>query len=140
RVLDEPTLFPMVRSVELDPAAELDFTVLVRTGESSWAERDLDAWRTSGRAELGENDLLGPVPIAVAGTPRLASEASAAGRDGDADGEVASDGSEEGEGAEAPPKTPRLVVFGDSDFVTNQTIDDLRNRDLFVNSINWLAG
>ncbi|MEZ4332919.1 MAG: GldG family protein [Myxococcota bacterium] len=127
RVLQEPTLFPMVRSVELDPAVADDFSVLVRTGEDSWAERDLDVWRTSGRAELGPNDLLGPVPIAVAGTPRLAHAASSGGEDGGAD-------------AASPPQSPRLVVFGDSDFATNQAIDDLRNRDLFVNSINWLAG
>jgi ABC-type uncharacterized transport system involved in gliding motility auxiliary subunit len=31
-------------------------------------------------------------------------------------------------------------VFGDSDFATNEHLDGLRNRDLFVNSINWLAG
>lgn len=132
RVLQEPTLFPMVRSVELDPAAAGDFSVLVRTGEDSWAERDLDAWRTSGRAELGPNDLLGPVPIAVAGTPRLASTASATAADGEAGAGA--------DAAEAPPAKPRLVVFGDSDFATNEVIDDLRNRDLFVNSINWLAG
>ena len=40
--------------------------------------------------------------------------------------------------AESPPG--RLVVFGDSDFATNEFLDALRNRDLFVNSINWLSG
>jgi ABC-type uncharacterized transport system involved in gliding motility auxiliary subunit len=123
KLLREPTLFPMVRSVELDPAAAADFTVLVRTGRESWAERDLEAWRQNGRAEYGENDLLGPVPIAVAGTPRVASS------------EPAADATE---GAERKPG--RLVVFGDSDFATNEYLDALRNRDLFVNSINWLAG
>jgi ABC-type uncharacterized transport system involved in gliding motility auxiliary subunit len=38
-------------------------------------------------------------------------------------------------------QTPgRLVVFGDSDFATNEFLDALHNRDLFLNSINWLAG
>ena len=32
------------------------------------------------------------------------------------------------------------MVFGDSDFATNEYLDALRNRDLFINSINWLAG
>jgi ABC-type uncharacterized transport system involved in gliding motility auxiliary subunit len=120
RLLRDPTLFPMVRSVELDPAAAADFSVLVRTGRDSWAERDLDAWRENGRAEYSESDLLGPVPIAVAGTPRGASTP-----------------------AGAPPaeqKSGRLAVFGDSDFATNQYLGAASNRDLFVNTINWLAG
>jgi ABC-type uncharacterized transport system involved in gliding motility auxiliary subunit len=45
-------------------------------------------------------------------------------------------------GAEAPAQAaaPRLVVFGDSDFASNQLLDAYRNRDLFVNSVNWLLG
>jgi len=115
--LREPTLFPLVRSVELDAAAESDFSVLAKTGRDSWAERDLDAWRQSGRAEFSGEDLEGPVPLAVAGSPRVASE----------------------EGVETAG-AGRLVVFGDSDFATNEYLDALRNRDLFINSINWLAG
>lgn len=128
-VLREPTLFPMVRSVELDPTLASGFSTLVRTSRESWAERDLEAWRTTGRAELGESDLLGPVPIAVAGTLRPGTEAVAAPADASATAEPAGE-----------PKSGRLVVFGDSDFATNQSIDDLRNRDLFLNSINWLVG
>lgn len=125
-MLREPAIFPMVRSVELDGAAEAAFSVIVRTGQDSWAERDLDGSRTTGRITFDEGDLAGPVPIAVAGSPASASEAAAAhdvhgGDDGD------------------PPRG-RLVVFGDSDFATNENLDALRNKDLFVNSINWLAG
>jgi ABC-type uncharacterized transport system involved in gliding motility auxiliary subunit len=36
--------------------------------------------------------------------------------------------------------TARLVVIGDSDFASNQLIGEFRNRDLFVNSVNWLLG
>jgi ABC-type uncharacterized transport system involved in gliding motility auxiliary subunit len=113
----EPTLFPMVRSVELDAGAESDYSILVKTGKDSWAERDLDAWRESGLAEFDSDDLDGPVPVAVAGTPRIES----------AEGEPAA-------------TAGRIVVFGDSDFATNEFFDALRNRDLFINSVNWLAG
>ena len=123
--LREPTLFPMVRSVELDAAASDDFTILARTGRDSWAERDLDGWRDTGRAELDDRDLLGPVPVAVAGSPRSASGGPAA---------------HDVHGADADSSTGRLVVFGDSDFATNEFLDALRNRDLFLNSVNWLAG
>jgi gliding motility-associatede transport system auxiliary component len=33
----------------------------------------------------------------------------------------------------------RLIVYSDSDFASNQFIDMLANRDLIVNSVNWLA-
>jgi len=117
RMLREPTLFPLVRSVEIDAGVRSDYSILAKTGPESWAERDLDAWRNTGRAELGAEDLVGPVPIAIAGTPRMESV----------------------EGREAGT-AGRIVVFGDSDFATNEFIDALRNRDLFINSVNWLAG
>ena len=76
-----------------------------------------DSWAernlNSAQAERGPDDLPGPVPVAVAGT-------------------VAP---EKGGG-----KGGRLVVIGDSDFATNQLLDAYRNRDFFVNSVNWLLG
>ncbi|MEM9174633.1 MAG: DUF4350 domain-containing protein [Myxococcota bacterium] len=114
---DEPTLFPMARSLALDADAA-GLGVLVRTGEASWAERSLDASRETGRVEFDELDVPGPVPIAVVGTP----------------------GGADPDGAEAAASSGRIVVLGDSDFASNQYLDTLRNKDLFVNAINWLAG
>jgi ABC-type uncharacterized transport system involved in gliding motility auxiliary subunit len=76
---------------------------------------------------------MGPVLVAVAGTPpALHGPQALAAEAGDADA-AATDS--------APASNPgRIVVFGDSDFATNEYFDALRNRDLFVNSINWLAG
>ncbi|MEZ4280163.1 MAG: GldG family protein [Myxococcota bacterium] len=136
RVLGNPSVFPMVRSVEVEPEAAPRFSVLVRTGQESWAERDLDAWRESGRAEYSENDLLGPVPVAVAGTIPASGTP-----DGDASGDGSRDANADpaaGEGA--APKAGRIVVFGDSDFAANQYLGTAGNRDLFVNAVNWLAG
>jgi ABC-type uncharacterized transport system involved in gliding motility auxiliary subunit len=110
RDLDRATLFPMVRSVE--PTVE-GLETIVYTGTNSWAERDLDGWQASGRAEYDEDDLPGPVPIAVAGTVDV----------------------DEGEGEPA-----RLVVFGDSDFASNEFLEAQYNRDLFLNTVNWLVG
>jgi hypothetical protein len=45
-------------------------------------------------------------------------------------------------GAALPPtddRPGRVIVLGDSDFATNGIIDYLGNKDLLVNSINWLA-
>ena len=152
RELREVTLFPMARSVrpremEADPTGAHGsnngrFVELVRTSENAWAERDLDLLFASGRAELGADDLPGPVSLAVAGRPRTAAAPPAASA-GDGEGRTEGEGADEGGSTEAKPSTPpepRLVVFGDSDFAANQTIDAYRNRDLFVNSVNWLLG
>jgi ABC-type uncharacterized transport system involved in gliding motility auxiliary subunit len=114
--LTEVVLFHMVRSVEFDESAKDRLETIAFTAETSWAERDLVGWEKTGRAEYGADDLKGPVPIAVAGNPGL---------------------SDSGD-AEAPEA--RIVVFGDSDFATNEILDSFRNRDLFVNSVNWLMG
>jgi len=118
--LREVTLFHLVRSVQPEEEAKERIQPIVFTGETSWAETNIEA-----RPELGAADRAGPVPIAVAGSPRLGSPAAEGGA-----GEAAGAGS-----AEA-----RLVAFGDSDFASNQLIDAYRNRDLFVNSVNWLLG
>jgi ABC-type uncharacterized transport system involved in gliding motility auxiliary subunit len=94
---------------------------IVLTGDESWGESDLDLFFSEGRAELSEGDLRGPVPLAVAGTPAL-----------DSAGVGAEEGGEAGE--------TRLVVFGDSDFASNQLLSAGLNSDLFVNAVNWLLG
>ncbi|MEQ1570351.1 MAG: hypothetical protein ABMA64_32250, partial [Myxococcota bacterium] len=39
----------------------------------------------------------------------------------------------------SPKGGARIVVIGDSDFAANQYLDWGNNRDLFLNSIAWLA-
>jgi ABC-type uncharacterized transport system involved in gliding motility auxiliary subunit len=127
--LRERTLFHVARSVEPAPGSEAAFTSLVRTSEQSWAERDLDRlFSQGGGAEFGADDLRGPVSVAVAGTLSP-------------DGAETTDSEAEGDGEEvgAAPGA-RLVVFGDSDFATNARIQGSGNRNLFVNSVNWLLG
>jgi ABC-type uncharacterized transport system involved in gliding motility auxiliary subunit len=114
----DPSLFHYARSVAPGKTAGPAFEVLVESGEQSWGERDLARLEKEGTADQGPDDLAGPVPLAVAGTLSL-EEAPA-------------------EGDEAP--LARLVVFGDSDFASNQLIGEFRNKDLFVNSVNWLLG
>jgi ABC-type uncharacterized transport system involved in gliding motility auxiliary subunit len=119
--LREATLFHVARSVRPEDGSTPAFEVLVRTGEQSWAERDLDRFYAEGTAELGADDEEGPVPLAVAGM-------------------VSPNGAEGEEAGGEEPEPARLVVFGDSDFATNQLLGEFRNRDLFVNATNWLLG
>ncbi|MBI4200226.1 MAG: GldG family protein [Chloroflexi bacterium] len=39
----------------------------------------------------------------------------------------------------AGPRKTRIVVFGDSDFVSNYHIPSKNNRDLVLNAVNWLT-
>jgi ABC-type uncharacterized transport system involved in gliding motility auxiliary subunit len=103
-----------------------EFTELVFTSDDSWAERDLELFYADGRAELSGDDLAGPVSVAVAGRPGVVLTPPT------------SEILEEGESAETAE--PRLVVFGDADFASNELIEAYRNRDLFLNSVNWLLG
>lgn len=108
------TVFSMARSVS--SAADHEGVVpIVFSSEHSWAESDLDNWMQTGRAMQGDGDLGGPVPLAVAGAPRLPGE---------------DEGEDEG----------KIVVIGDSNFATNELFDVLSNRDLLLNSVNWLLG
>ncbi len=132
RDLRDASVFHVARSVRPGEGGG-DWTELVLTSQHSWAERDLDQWYAEGRAELGPDDVAGPVSVAVAGTPRLAGDGAGPGdAAADTDVEVA----EAGSGSE----TARLVVFGDADFASNELIEAYRNRDLFLNSVNWLLG
>jgi ABC-type uncharacterized transport system involved in gliding motility auxiliary subunit len=125
RELGDATLFHLARSVLPSDGAEAAVSPIVRTSEQSWAERDMDRLLTRGEAEYNDGaDVKGPVSLAVAGTLELGAPAAPA-----AEGE-----------APPAPKTARIVVLGDSDFVSNQLIREFRNRDLFVNSVNWLLG
>ncbi len=113
--LSEYTMFHVVRSVKPSAGAEGRLTEIVLTGRESWAERDLDQFFAEGRAEFDGEDLMGPVSIAVAGTAIL-------------------------EGADDASQEARIAVFGDSDFASNQMLGSYQNRDLFVNTVNWLLG
>jgi ABC-type uncharacterized transport system involved in gliding motility auxiliary subunit len=129
--LRDTTLFSAVRSVRsgADPRASLP--ELVFPGNDSWAETDLVRFYDEGKAEYGDPDLRGPVPVAVAGTLRL----------GTADAGAPAPEGGEGEAPSAPAtEEARIAVFGDSDFATNELIEAYRNRDLFVNTVNWLIG
>lgn len=129
----EVTMFPTTRSLSV-VAEGGQLAEIVKTGDNSWAERNLEELFDKGTAELGPEDTKGPVTIAVAGRPANVTVAAPA---PPAEGESPE---AHAAAAAAAAKEPRIVVFGDSDFATNQLIDAYRNKDLFVNSINWLLG
>jgi ABC-type uncharacterized transport system involved in gliding motility auxiliary subunit len=94
--------------------AKTTVSTLLQTGAESWGET---RYREGGTAEQDEDDLPGPVPIAVASSRNTATM------------------------SDKVSDEARLVVFGDSSFANNRFgLGVGGNSDLFVNAINWLAG
>ncbi|HEY8121734.1 MAG TPA: GldG family protein [Myxococcota bacterium] len=109
----DPALFVAVSSVK--PVKEgAGLAPLVTTGERSWAETDFESLAQETARPDPAHESVSFVPIAVVGDAAV----------------TPAEGKQPG----------RLVVFGDSDFATNQWFDQFRDRDLFLNSVNWLLG
>nr|HID57990.1 hypothetical protein [Desulfobacterales bacterium] len=125
------SFFPVARSVapaDIDDP-EVETTRLAFTGESSWAETDLEKLE-KGRASFDEEkDKRGPVPVAVVSTVKI---------DKSKKGKEEEKNKEEG-GNKSVSVHARIVVFGDSDFASNSYLNLSGNRDLFLNTLSWLA-
>jgi|YNPBryunderm2012_1023409.scaffolds.fasta_scaffold00016_14 ABC-type uncharacterized transport system involved in gliding motility auxiliary subunit len=124
------TFFPLARSVEISETKPegLTLTELARTSPNSWSERQLDQKAVSFDAR---KDKQGPISLAVAGTKKVTSSQDNAGEK-DSSQDSNSNGTHH-------PKEMRLVVFGDSDFVTNRYYNLSGNGNLFLNAVNWLT-
>ena len=133
------TAYPLARSVSpvTGETGGKFAQALVETSANSWAETDLKTLMTSGKVErnLDSGDKAGPVSLAAA----VSSPATAAPPPPPADPAT-------GDGAKAAPKPDetrkpesRIVVFGDSDFAANGYLGIPGNRDLFLNTVNWLG-
>jgi ABC-type uncharacterized transport system involved in gliding motility auxiliary subunit len=113
------TVFPMTRSVQADAQgkAGLQVTELAKSGPSSWAETDLNALFEQHTATKDGADRPGPIPIATVVLAKLK------------------------EMGEPVDKEARLAVFGSAQFIDNRNLDGtFYNRDLFLNTVGWLAG
>lgn len=119
-------IFNMASSVSPKGAsnAEVTYSELAKTTENGWGETDLKGIFDSSEptAQKDARDIAGPVTLAVAYEKKLPA----------ADGDKAADG--------GAPKVGRVVVFGDSDWITNRYFQYSSHKDLILNSLNWLAG
>jgi ABC-type uncharacterized transport system involved in gliding motility auxiliary subunit len=122
------TAFPLARSVTPATAGGGGKFAqpLVETSSSSWAETDIKRMTTTGevKRELDKGDKAGPITLAAA-VSAPATEAPTPAGGGNKD-------------ESSKPET-RIAVFGDSDFIANGFLGIPGNRDLFLNTINWLA-
>jgi ABC-type uncharacterized transport system involved in gliding motility auxiliary subunit len=99
---------------------------IVETSPNSWGETDIKTLSTTGevKREIEKGDKAGPVSLAAAvSSPATDVPAPAAGAKPE---------------DTSKPET-RLAVFGDSDFASNGWLAFQGNRDLFLNTVNWLS-
>ena len=127
------TAYPLARSVTPVSGGVNGHTAqpFVETGPRSWAETDIKRLTQSGQVEreVDKGDKPGPVSLAAA-VSATATEAPPP---------PPNPGDPTNKPADLPKPESRIVVFGDSDFVTNGYLGIPGNRDLFLNSVNWLA-
>jgi len=107
------SFFPLARSIEI--AAELPEGIqvhaLAKTGQGSWGETDKESLKEGKVAPAEAEDTKGPLIVAAVVSAAI--------------GEKRSKG--------------RIVVYGDSDFASNSHLGLSGNKDLFLNTIAWLA-
>jgi ABC-type uncharacterized transport system involved in gliding motility auxiliary subunit len=125
--LDLLTAFPLARSVSpvTGGVGGRFAQAFVETSAKSWAETDLKSLFTGGKEvalDEKKGDKPGPVSIAAAVSAPVT---------------AAPDAGKPVEDAAKPEA--RVVVFGDSDFAANLAIGVSGNRDLFMNTVSWLA-
>jgi ABC-type uncharacterized transport system involved in gliding motility auxiliary subunit len=123
------TFYPLASSIRIaDGLPEgVVATKLAQTSPYSWGETSEQEFR-SGSMRLDEGkDTPGPLTLGAAVTRTVTATAPA----GEAGAEAAS----------ATPKEPetRLLLFGDSDFLSNAYFNASGNGDLALNGIAWLA-
>lgn len=119
-------ILPGVRTITKDDkkSDELDIRPFLHTSGESWSERD---YKNSG-AIFDEKDIKGPLTLAISVEKN---KKIIEGSD--------TTQSENTETAEKPLEG-KLVAIGDSDFVSNRMAISRGNIDLFLNTVNWLAG
>jgi ABC-type uncharacterized transport system involved in gliding motility auxiliary subunit len=125
------TAYPMARSISsISAGANNRFAQnLIETSPNSWAETNIKdlmaATSQETRVELEEDkgDKKGPISLGAAVSAPAEKPATPA--------------SDKNDGSK-PPET-RIVAIGDSDFATNGWLGIPGNRDLFMNTLNWLA-
>lgn len=128
RTGDIVAVFPLARSatpIDGGTSGKIAQKVIV-TSSKSWGESNLkDLFdtkepRKEPKVEADKGDIAGPVTIMSA--------VSAAVTDAPA-----------GAAPDAPKAETRVVVAGDSDFVSNAALPAQGNRDWFLNAASWLA-
>lgn len=113
---DTVTLFPLARSLRIEPGAGWNAQPLLQTSEAAWLETgDIE----SGAVALDDADIQGPLTIGATLTRLHKPEAA-----GD---------------ETAAPHPQRIALIGDADFLSDAYLGELGNQQLGLNLVQWLA-
>ena len=114
--LDAPPLFSLTRSVgALGAEGEMMAIPFLQTSKQSWATSDTSVLRTGAATYEAARDRPGPVTVGIEVAFRTLTPPG------------------------AEPQQGRVIAYGNAEFANNFFIEFLGNKDLFVNSVNWLA-
>jgi ABC-type uncharacterized transport system involved in gliding motility auxiliary subunit len=122
------TMFPAARAIV--PATDNPQHAaqsFIQTSARAWAEATFSELETPDKLapEKESGDIIGPVSMAAAASAPVAGQENAPA---------------EKPGEEQPKKPEtRVAAIGDSDFASNAYLGVQGNRDLFMNTVNWLA-
>ena len=113
-----PSIFPLARSVSVAKSSRegIISRSLLKTGPESWAETDKEEVENGVVTFQEGRDKKGPISLAATVNLEL----------------IKKEKNEEIKGS--------FVVYGDSDFIDNYHMNLGGNRDLFLNTVGWLAG
>jgi ABC-type uncharacterized transport system involved in gliding motility auxiliary subunit len=137
------TAFPLARSVSpaSNGAGDRVAQAFVQTSARSWAETDLTELK-AGEIQMDDDDIPGPITIGAAvavkieidkpETPNSSTKNTAASN-------PVEDTDVEEQDDDPTTREARVAVIGDSDFAANGSLGIQGNRDLALNTINWLA-
>jgi len=124
------TFFRFARSVqtrEIDTDDNIFTRVVASTGDTSWAETDIEGLLSGQKAKYDKGiDPNGPVPVMAYAQIDVSPEETP---------------SEETEAGSSPvvDRVAYILAIGDSDFITNSMYKTQGNKDLFLNAVNFLA-
>lgn len=122
----QPVVFSFSSSVVAPKAGSKEggtYTELLKAGPNSWAEKNLQGlFNPEGAtANRDPEDIKGPVSIAVAYEKEVKP-------------------SSEAQTDEKFKNVTRVAVFGDSTWVENGNLTAMGNRDVALNTVNWVTG
>ncbi len=122
------SIFPQAQSIAVATDGSRVPTIVLQSSENSFALKNRSSFDSGGdiKIDAGKGDKRGPITIGAALS---------------IDAPNAPPVTPPAEGQEPPQKVQtRVAVFGDSDFAANGFIGVEGNSDLFLNTVNWLAG
>ncbi len=109
------TVFPEAVALETNPVDGWEVSPLLTTAARSWTE--IDALSGEIRFDADSDERAGPLDIGLVITSTATAD----------------------DESEATPGTQRIVVIGDSDFLSNTYLGNGGNLDLGLNLMHWLS-